>query len=216
MCGRFAQGLFEEWSDAPVKLEVPQGFKRRFNIAPSEEALVRLADTSTLVPMRWGLVPSWADDPAFGNKTFNARIETAAQKPTFREAFRKRRCVVPIDGFYEWQGAKGNRVPHLVRSTHGPMLLAGLWEQAGATRTFSVLTMEPNAFVAKLHDRMPVALDAKSLALWLATDTLKSDSIEEIQACAKKISMTEHAVEPLHGDSPACMQPAAQMLLFDT
>ncbi len=214
MCGRFAQGLFEAWSQAPIELLVPTDVAPRFNVAPSEQALVRLRDDAMLVPMRWGLVPSWAKDPHFGVKTFNARVETVAQKPTFREAFKKRRCVVPVDGFYEWQGAKGQKVPHFIAQREGPMLLAGLWEEGEGRRTFTVVTMEPNGLVAKLHDRMPLALDAESLALWFADGPISVDALEQVQAHAKKLSMKEHAVAPLASDGPECIEPAAQLELF--
>lgn len=182
-------------------------------MAPSERALVRVREVPELIAMRWGLVPSWAKEPSFGNKTFNARVETVATKPTFRDAFAKRRCVVPVDGFYEWQGAKGNKVPHFIRAQKGSLLLAGLWEKADEA-TFTILTMEPNSLVRELHDRMPLALDAESLKLWFQDGPLDHVALDEIQTRAKKVAMQEHAVGPLRSDGPECIQPAAQLALF--
>ncbi len=126
-----------------------------------------------LVSLRWGLIPSWAKDPAIGRKMINARAETLARKPSFREAFQRRRCLIPADGFYEWRGAKGHReaVRFRLRSG-GPFGFAGLYEtwRPGAgepLRTCTIVTTESNALVAPVHDRMPAILSGDRMALWL-------------------------------------------------
>lgn len=126
-----------------------------------------------LVSFRWGLVPSWAKDPAIGRKMINARAETLAEKPSFREAFKKRRCLIPADGFYEWTGGKGHRTAVRFRLRSGETFgFAGLYEiwtsEAGEPlSTCTIVTTESNALVASVHDRMPVILSGARKALWL-------------------------------------------------
>jgi len=118
-------------------------------------------------------VPPWADDPAIGNRLINARAETAAAKPSFRAALRRRRCLVPADGFYEWKREAGGKQPYLIRFEDGrPFALGGLWEtwrnpSGEGIESFTILTTEPNEVVAPLHDRMPVIVPPEAFALWL-------------------------------------------------
>jgi putative SOS response-associated peptidase YedK len=133
--------------------------------------------------LRWGLVPFWAKDPAIGNRLANARAETAAEKPAFREAFRQRRCLIPADGFYEWQVIAGSarKQPWFVRRRdEGVFALAGVWEHwrppasaglAAALETCAVLTMDPNALMAPIHARMPLIIAPGDYAEWLAPET---------------------------------------------
>lgn len=161
----------------------------RFNLAPTQDlpAVRREEDGRHLVPLRWGLVPSWADDPAIGSRMINARGESVADKPSFRDAFRKRRCLIPIDGFYEWradaQNKKGRKQGYVIRRRdRAPFALAGLWERwrgpkGGPQRdgmpldhpleTVTVVTTSSNAALSFLHDRMPVVLDPADWDLWL-------------------------------------------------
>jgi putative SOS response-associated peptidase YedK len=126
-----------------------------------------------LVALRWGLIPAWAKDPAIGRRLFNARAETLAQKPSFRDAFRRRRCLIPADGFYEWTGEPGHKRPVRFHLRSGePFAFAGLYETwqppAGEPlRTCTIVTTTPNALVAPIHDRMPVILAPEAEALWL-------------------------------------------------
>lgn len=151
-----------------------------FNVTPSSDCYVVLEGEGRrrLDVLRWGLVPAWADDPTIASRLINARSETAAAKPSFRSAFRTRRCLVPVDGFYEWAPVPGSRRkrPHHFRSRDGrPLAFAGLWESwrpkddpsAMALRTFTILTGPPNATVAPIHDRMPVILAADEWSTWL-------------------------------------------------
>ncbi len=175
MCGRYLLtvsgkavcelfGLPEETRLAP-----------RYNIAPGQTApVVRIEDGGRrLINARWGLVPPWARDPSIGNRLINARSETVASKPSFRAAFRSRRCLVPADGFYEWKREGGARHPYCIRfSDHRPFAIAGLWERwrspAGdILDTYTLLTTGPNALVKPLHERMPVIVTPDAYSVWL-------------------------------------------------
>jgi len=122
--------------------------------------------------LRWGLVPHWAPDLKFGNRCFNARSETLAKAPAFRAAFQARRCLVPMNAFYEWSGPTAHRTRHRIGPQGQPLFaLAGLWERWGGeedrVETFTIITCEPNAVMARIHDRMPVILDAPQCEAWL-------------------------------------------------
>ena len=179
MCGRFtlrapASLIAEQFS----LFEVPL-LKPRFNIAPTQAAaVVRMAPQQAesrrqLVFLRWGLVPAWAKDPAVGNRMINARAETAADKPAFRTALRRRRCLVAADGFYEWQTLGNRRQPMFIHLRDDrPLAFAGLWESwegAGhsALESFTILTTAANDLVRPIHDRMPVIVAPEDYARWL-------------------------------------------------
>ena len=178
MCGRYmlardAQSLAEEFG-----IEAPERLAPRYNIAPTQPALiVREVDkrrVATLV--RWGLVPFWADDIAIGNRMINARAETVAEKPAFRAAFRRRRCLVPADGYYEWQTRDGRKQPYLIKPADGGCFaLAGLWEHwqrdGNELETMSLLTCAANQALSAIHDRMPVVIARADYGTWLAVDT---------------------------------------------
>jgi putative SOS response-associated peptidase YedK len=151
----------------------------RYNIAPGQTVpvVIGAADGARqLRAMRWGLVPSWAKDPVIGFRSINARSETAAEKPAFPAAFRKRHCLVPASGFYEWKKAGKARLPFLFRPATGLFGLAGLWEtwhgEEEPLDTFTILTTDANASVAATHDRMPVIVEPSNYATWL--DAAKS------------------------------------------
>jgi putative SOS response-associated peptidase YedK len=175
MCGRYTLGV------PPVRiaeifelLETPE-LAPRYNIAPTQQAPVILASGGrrTLELRRWGLVPFWAKDPAIGNRLINARSESVEEKPSFRTAFRKHRCLVPADGFYEWKPAGRRKQPYWIHRRDGqPFAMAGLYERWHADRedeirSFTVLTTEANPLVRPIHARMPVILDAAAWSEWL-------------------------------------------------
>jgi putative SOS response-associated peptidase YedK len=177
MCGRFAQqrptaelaALF----DAEPLVDDPGG---RFNLAPTDPAVVVVerGERRAIVTYRWGLLPHWETDPRSAGRRINARAETVATSPAFADSFRKRRCIVPADGFYEWQRDGSARRAFYIRRTDGaPLALAGLWsgwrDPAGdaVRRTFTILTTTPNEPIARLHDRMPVILEPADWSLWL-------------------------------------------------
>ena len=182
MCGRFTQqrpsaelaALF----DAEDLAESPG---ERYNLAPQQLGLVVVERDDlrrAIVPYRWGLVPSWAKDARIGNRLINARAETVATTPAFRASFQKRRCIVPADGFYEWERMTPEiRQPNLIHRADGePMAFAGLWSiwrdptqpEAEPVRTFTIITTTANATLEPIHDRMPVILPASAWATWLA------------------------------------------------
>lgn len=175
MCGRFSifadpERLAERFNaTAPAEGLVP-----RYNAAPTQDLPVLLNQGDRVIQLlRWGLVPFWAKDPSIGNRMINARSETLAEKPSYRTALRKRRCLVLADGFYEWQKVPGGKVPMRVALKSGePFAFAGLWETWDAPdgdllRTFTIITTSPNDLVAPIHNRMPVILLPEYEAVWM-------------------------------------------------
>lgn len=154
-------------------------YRPRYNAAPAEAHLILRAHEGKreLTEARWGFIPRWAKDPTIGHKLVNARAETAPDKPTFRDAFAKRRCVLPADGFYEWGGPKGARQPYWFHPPEGGLLYIGAlyetWKNPATgegERTFTVLTTPANEVVGAVHDRMPVLLAAGDVGMWLGAD----------------------------------------------
>ncbi len=177
MCGRFALTRSPEELTRVFGLAECQEVAPRANIAPATAiAVVRRspAGAPVLHLLRWGLVPHWSQDPTRSARPINARSETVRVKPAFREAFLKRRCLIPADGFYEWQTQGRTKQPFYFSDPHGQVLaLAGLWEawrtpDGGLLRTCCILTTAANARVAPVHERMPLILAAQSWATWLA------------------------------------------------
>jgi putative SOS response-associated peptidase YedK len=177
MCGRFTQqrptSELAEIFDAEDRVGAPGD---RFNVAPTDEAavVVQRDDHRAVTAYRWGLIPHWAKDEKIGSRMFNARAETLARSPAFGDALRRRRCIVPVDSFYEWRREGKVRQPFRVLRTDGrPLVLAGLWSgwkdprTEEIRRTFAIITGSPNDVVRKIHDRMPVVLDDDSWPLWL-------------------------------------------------
>ena len=176
MCGRFALVATGEEVAAHYQLPETPFIAPRYNIAPTQPvAAVRLdnAGARQLTHFQWGLIPSWSKDPALGSKMINARAETAADKPAFRAAFKRRRCLIPATGFYEWQATDGRKQPMHIRAAGGGLLsLAGLWEvwhapDGGELETCTILTTTPNVLMEPIHNRMPVILDPADYAMWL-------------------------------------------------
>jgi len=189
MCGRFA---FYSPSEATAALFGVSGsveVEPRYNIAPTQYVAAIRNDNEQqreIVMLRWGLVPFWAKDPAIGNRMINARAETVAEKPSYRAAYRHRRCIVLADGFYEWQRQGDGKVPHFISLASGePFALAGLWElwkdkQTGdSLQTTTLITTAANEFMTPLHHRMPVVLEPASADEWLAGS---SDYLDDVAA----------------------------------
>jgi putative SOS response-associated peptidase YedK len=177
MCGRFLLTSPIEALRRMFGVESGLNIPARYNIAPTQATVV-LRPTGDggreLVLLRWGLVPSWAKDLSIGSKLIHARSDGVASKPSFRAAFRQRRCLVPADGFYEWSEKAGpkNKPPYLIKRTDGaPFTLAGLWEhwkQGGETiETFALITTDANATLGAIHHRMPVIIAEADRAAWL-------------------------------------------------
>ena len=189
MCGRFAFYSPAEATAALFGVEAAPEVQPRYNIAPTQYvAAIRQGDDREreLVMLRWGLVPFWAKDPTIGNRMINARAETVAEKPSYRAAYRHRRCLVLADGFYEWQRVDDTKTPHYISLASGePFALAGLWEnwkdrESDATlQTTTLITMAANDFMTPLHHRMPMILQADTADEWLAGSNDLLDGISE-------------------------------------
>ncbi len=177
MCGRYTLTCTPEVLAEAFRLEAAPDLQPRYNVAPSQGvACVRAGLSSRkreAVILRWGLIPSWAGDPAMGMKLINARAETVAEKPSFRKPFRERRCLVPADGYYEWQREGTRKQPYHIRlNSERPFAFAGLWDRwTGADgqtiESCAILTTTPNERLASIHDRMPVIVPPVAYEPWL-------------------------------------------------
>ncbi len=222
MCGRFTlrastSALAEQFGALAVDIFAP-----RFNIAPSQPVLVvRLRpDTSLpqkeLTSVRWGLIPSWAQDPAIGNRTINARSETVADKPAFRAAFRRRRCLVPADGFFEWRRGKTKQPFFIEMADQRPFAMAGLWESwegpdHSLIESCTILTTVPNALMEPIHDRMPVILSPECYDQWLDASLSGPESVKHLlvpfDAKAMKACPVSTYVNRPTNEGPECIAP---------
>jgi putative SOS response-associated peptidase YedK len=190
MCGRFAFYSPAEAAAALFGVSASLPVEPRYNIAPTQNiAAIRndQAGERELVMLRWGLVPFWAKDPSIGNRMINARAETVAEKPSYRNAYRHRRCIVLADGFYEWLRRGEAKTPYFISlASGGPFALAGLWENwtdketGESLQTTTLITTDANDFMAQLHHRMPVVLEANTATDWLAGSNELLDDVGAI------------------------------------
>lgn len=182
MCGRFVLTADSETIQLAFHLTMmPDSHIPRFNIAPSQPiAVITNEQPQALTFHRWGLIPSWAKDPAIGHKMINARSETVDEKPSFRAAFKRRRCLIPANGFFEWQKQDGGKIPMYIHMQDDAVFaFAGLWEvwhspEGDEVRSATILTTEPNPLMAEIHNRMPVILPPSAYEVWLG-DAKESD-----------------------------------------
>jgi putative SOS response-associated peptidase YedK len=196
MCGRYArksaQELLAEWFEMDLE---QMRWAPTWNAAPqSYQPVVRLSRDGSrreAALLRWGLVPSWAKDARIGLSTINARAEEAATKPAFRDALKKRRCLVPADSYYEWkQTGPKTKQPYAIAPTSGePIAFAGLWESwrdstGSALETFTILTTAANERLATIHDRMPVIIERMDYSRWLDSDEKAAPPAELLHSCA--------------------------------
>lgn len=221
MCGRYTLSAPGDAVAELLELETAPRLEPRYNIAPTQEAAVlRLVDGNReLSPLRWGLVPFWAADPAIGSRMINARSETAADKPAFRTGLRRKRCLVPADGFYEWRRVAAGKQPYLLSlAGGGPFAFAGLWDrwvphEGEPIESFTILTTRPNEMVATLHDRMPVILPPRHHELWLDPAVTSPERLGALLAPLPAAEMTAYPVSTLvnspANDLPDCVQPLA-------
>ena len=191
MCGRFVgyRNLEELMGHFPIDVADAQ-VTPNYNVAPTQEilAIVRYEEQNHLEYLKWGLVPFWAKDKTIGNRLINARSETAATKPSFRNAFKKGRCLILADGFYEWKGEKGQKQPMLLTLPDGnPFAFAGLWEiwdnkdkEQTPYRSCTILTRAASESVIPIHNRMPVILKPEAFYTWLDPDNRDINSLLEI------------------------------------
>jgi putative SOS response-associated peptidase YedK len=173
MCGRFTLAQSPEAVAKAFGLDAVPNFPPRYNIAPSQPVGVIVRGQNAPKPefrlMGWGLIPSWAKDPSIGAKLINARSETLTEKPSFRAAFKYRRCLIPADGFYEWQKTQGGAKQPFYFSMAGNAVFAfaGLWESWNDIESCTILTTAANGLLQPIHDRMPVILSPKDYGRWL-------------------------------------------------
>lgn len=218
MCGRYALNSPMEAIAAQFEAEAEAGFEPRYNLAPTAVVPVVLAGPAwrVITLHRWGLVPSWSKDPAMGARLANARAETAADKPSFRAPFKRGRCIIPADAFYEWQARPGRpKQPYCFRAVDGSILaFAGLrdrWEGPdGALDTCTILTTTANGLMAPIHDRMPVLLAPADSAAWLDPGGLPGRLKALLRPCPEGF-LRLHPVGPRVGnarlDGPELMEP---------
>ncbi|WP_303901045.1 SOS response-associated peptidase [Thiohalomonas denitrificans] len=192
MCGRFDQhhptSFYAERLGMPTDRQYGD-LAARYNVAPSEAPLVarwsEYGGGPELVTLYWGLIPHWSRDPGKGPKPINARAESVNTKPMFRDSFRRRRCLVPADGFFEWRKEGTIKQPYYFRFRNGePMFFAGLWDRwsgEGPPRdTFTIIVTEPNELAARYHDRMPAVLKMEWHRRWLNPDTPNLAELHQI------------------------------------
>lgn len=216
MCGRLSQSHLERMrllTDIAGQLI----YTPHYNIPPSSNIVaIRQTPEGNLewATFYWGLIPSWAKDKKFGYKTFNAKAETVAQKPAFRNAFRRQRCIIPADGFYEWRTDNGKKQPFYVRNPDDkPLLIAGLWEhwehEGEIIESCTIITTDANDLIRAIHTRMPVILTTADWPIWLDN---KVQDIQQLQPLLKPYpgNLLTYKVDPRMNspryDDPSCTE----------
>lgn len=221
MCGRFTQTATPEVIAELFHVDNPPLFKPNFNIAPSQRiAVVRLkpeSDKRECVLLRWGLIPSWAKDAKIGNQCINAKAETVAEKPAFRSAFKKRRCLVIADGFYEWQRHGDRKQPTWIgRKDKRPFAFAGLWEhwqpqEGDVVESCTIITTEPNDLMVPIHNRMPVILSPASYDQWLDLTVQQAEPLKALLRACPSEELQAYPVSALvnspRNNVPQCLEP---------
>ena len=224
MCGRFTLTADQDSFEDRFSLTgFDLGWVPSFNIAPTQEVLTVTNDGSENRPelMRWGLVPSWAKDPKIGNRMINARSETLAEKPSFRTAFKRRRCLIPADGFYEWKREGKAKKPMLITVNPGDLFaFAGLWEtwkqpDDSWLLTCAIITTSANEFMKSIHDRMPVILPRESEASWLDPEEQDTAMLSELLLPYDSDRMEAYEVSTLvnspRNNFPEVIEPVATL-----
>lgn len=224
MCGRFTNKAEREQIEKEFKVtaSIPTTDKARYNIAPSQmvDAVLNRESKTLLTKLKWGLIPSWAKDTDSVKALINARAETLAEKPSFRDAFRKRRCIIPTTGFYEWQKAKGSvgKQPFYFFLKDKPVFgFAGLFENridketGEILETCTIITTQANEVLKPVHDRMPVILKAEDYELWLDEKVKDEAKLEKLLILYPADEMISHAVSKSvnypDADSPELIKP---------
>ncbi len=219
MCGRFTLTLDPgDLQQAFPDVQIPDGFSPRYNIAPTQPvAVIANQAPGKLDFFVWGLIPSWAKDPEIGNRLINARAETLAEKPSFRTAYRRRRCLILADGFYEWQeipGSKGKQPMFIHLKDHQPFAFAGLWELWNApdgSQIYSctIITTQPNQLMQPIHNRMPVILPPDAYTRWLDPGERQPAEFDPLLVPYPAEGMAAYPVSRQvntpQNDSPACI-----------
>jgi len=224
MCGRYtlhhtSKEIAARFDAQKVLFETP----RRYNIAPTQPvaAITQREDERVLDAFRWGLIPSWAKDPAIGNRLINARAETLAEKPAFKSALKRRRCLIPADGFYEWstpEKAKSKeKTPHYIRMKTGELFaFAGLWDEwkspdGEEVRSCTIITTTPNELITPLHHRMAVILKPEHESLWLDPTLDDADELAQLLKPYAADALEEYTVSTRVNtpafDEESCLLP---------
>lgn len=221
MCGRYVINVDSDTIQQAFDLDQVVDFAPRYNIAPTQYAPVITNESSKQLSMyRWGLVPSWAKEISIGSKMINARADGIAEKPSFRSAFKRRRCLVPVTGFYEWQKGEGKtKTPMYIHLKDQELFaLAGLWEvwhspDGDELRTFTIITTDANDFMTPIHNRMPVILRKADYATWLDPNDVPASVLQPLlkpfdprQMDAYEVS---RAVNTPSIDEPDLIRPVA-------
>lgn len=228
MCGRYTLTVDASVLADLFAIEPLTEIEPRYNIAPTQQMPIvragRRGDREWS-SMRWGLIPSWAKDQKIGSRLINARAETAADKPSFRSAFKHRRCLVPTDGFYEWVKIPGGKQPHHIRFTdRRPFAFAGLWESwspdDGQTiESYTILTTTPNELIGSLHNRMPVILPTERFEEWLGGGALTPDAAEALLVAHPATGMeavpVSTMVNNVRNEDPRCLDPIGDQGALD-
>jgi putative SOS response-associated peptidase YedK len=223
MCGRFVQAQTPDvyarfFGAEPV---VTEALAPSYNVAPTDQvyAVAEHDGARLLGTFRWGLLPFWAKDRKMAARNINARVETAAEKPAFRASFKARRCLIPADGFYEWERKeKGGKLPHFIHGRDGGLIaFAGLWarwrdpETEERVTTCTILTGSPDDLVKPIHDRMPVMLPPDAWDVWLDRNNTDVSELEALLASRSAVDLAEHAVSTLvnkvANNLPECIVP---------
>ena len=216
MCGRFTLRARLQDLLAELDLQAALEFAPRYNIAPTQ--VVPIVTGSGALFARWGLVPSWAQDAKIGNSLINARAETVAEKPAFRAAFKRRRCLVLADGFYEWQRTGSAKQPFFIhRQDDRPFAFAGLYEHWGRATppldSCTIITTTPNRLMQPIHDRMPVILPPEAYRLWLDPEFEGQEALlGMLRPCAEEgwiATPVSTLVNNPRNESPLCVQSLA-------
>lgn len=220
MCGRFTFTQPENLVTEVFQLSSSPTLSPRYNIAPTQSVPTVLLDSDDgerqFKMLRWGLIPSWAKDMKMGAALINARAETVAEKPAFRSAFKRRRCLILADGFYEWQQEEKKKQPYYFRLQEGKLFaFAGLWErwekgEGDAIESCTIITTEANELMQPFHDRMPVILDPKDYEKWLDSQVQKPESLQSLLQPYQSEEMTVYPVSTkvnnARTDSPDCIK----------
>jgi putative SOS response-associated peptidase YedK len=206
MCGRFANSAKQKQIEKEFKIGRLNkvSFEPRYNVAPAQmiDAVLETDSERILTELKWGLIPSWAKDDSIGNKLINARAETLSEKPSFKNAFKSRRCIIPASGFYEWskKGASAKQPFYFYLKDKDVFGFAGLWEEwlnkesGELIETCTIITTEANEVLEPVHDRMPVILKAEDYELWLDEKEKNTDRLQSLLMPFPASEMVSHAV----------------------
>ncbi len=188
MCGRYSFNLTAQIIKDSLDIIIPKQLELNFNLAPTQKAYAVLSDgPEKLVQLRWGLIPSWTNNPKLNGKLINARIESIQEKPSFKESIHSRRCLILADSFYEWETISKEKYPYRILPKKDSLLvMAGIWDECiienKKVRTFSIITTKPNSFMKTIHHRMPLILDTKQRRNnWLSNTIELSILLKDIE-----------------------------------